>query len=292
MDRSLAEQHLHTFEAIRRVDADGNEFWLARELSRVLDYSEYRHFQPVIERARDACRNSGQAAEDHFEDILEMVAIGSGAQRQIGDVRLSRYACYLIVQNGDPAKPVIALGQTYFATQTRRQELQDDTSFARLPEDERRLMLRHELAEHNKALSAAAKQCGIDTPLDYAIFQDHGYRGLYGGIGAKDIHQRKGLKKSHKILDHMGSTELAANLFRATQTEEKLRRDNVRGKHNANATHHEVGRAVRQTIKDLGGTMPENLPTPAKSIPQIAREQKTIGETKRIGAVKADETDV
>lgn len=292
MDRDLAERHLHTFEAIRRIDAEDHEFWLARELSRVLDYSEYRHFQPVIERARDACRNSGQAPEDHFEDILEMVTIGSGAQRQISDVRLSRYACYLIVQNGDPAKPVIALGQTYFATQTRRQELQDDTSFARLPEDERRLMLRHELAEHNKALSAAAKQCGIDTPLDYAIFQDHGYRGLYGGIGAKDIHQRKGLKKSHKILDHMGSTELAANLFRATQTEEKLRRDNVRGKHNANATHHEVGRAVRQTIKDLGGTMPENLPTPAKSIPQIEREQKAIGETKRIGTMKPGKTDV
>ena len=292
MNRDLAERHLHTFEAIRRIDAEDHEFWLARELSRVLDYSEYRHFQPVIERARDACRNSGQAPQDHFEDILEMVTIGSGAQRQISDVRLSRYACYLIVQNGDPAKPVIALGQTYFATQTRRQELQDDTSFARLPEDERRLMLRHELAEHNKALSAAAKQCGIDTPLDYAIFQDHGYRGLYGGIGAKDIHQRKGLKKSHKILDHMGSTELAANLFRATQTEEKLRRDNVRGKHNANATHHEVGRAVRQTIKDLGGTMPENLPTPTKSIPQIEREQKAIGETKRIGTVKPDETDV
>ncbi|MEG3152204.1 DNA damage-inducible protein D [Sphingomonas sp. ZT3P38] len=274
MDSEIAKRHLHTFESIRHLDEDGNEFWLARQLSRVLDYSEYRHFQPVMEKAREACRNSGQAPENHFEDILEMVTIGSGAQRQIADIRLSRYACYLVVQNGDPAKPVIALGQTYFAVQTRRQELQDGDQFQRLSEDDRRLMLRLELAEHNKTLSAAAKQSGIETPLDYAVFQDHGYRGLYGGAGAKDIHQRKGLKKSQKILDHMGSTELAANLFRATQTEEKLRRDGIKGKHKANATHHEVGRAVRQTIKDLGGTMPENLPVPPKSIPQIEREQK------------------
>jgi DNA-damage-inducible protein D len=274
MDSEIANRHLLTFEAIRHLDEEGNEFWLARELSRVLDYSEYRHFQPVMEKAREACRNSGQPPENHFEDILDMVTIGSGAQRQISDIRLSRYACYLVLQNGDPAKPVIALGQTYFATQTRRQELQDDDRFQQLSEDDRRLMLRHELAEHNKSLSAAAKQSGIETPLDYAIFQDHGYRGLYGGAGAKDIHQRKGLKKSQKILDHMGSTELAANLFRATQTEEKLRRDGVKGKHNANATHHEVGKAVRQTIKELGGTMPENLPVPPKSIPQIEREQK------------------
>ena len=277
----LAKRHLATFEAIRQTDADGNEFWLARQLARVLDYTEYRHFLPAMERAREACRNSGQAAEDHFEDMLDMVAIGSGAQRQVPNVRLSRYACYLVVQNGDPAKPVIALGQTYFAAQTRRQELQDEAGFQRLSEDERRLMLRQEMAEHNKSLSAAARTCGIDTPLDYAVFQDHGYRGLYGGIGAKDIHQHKGLKKSQKILDHMGSTELAANLFRATQTEEKLRRDNVKGKHNANDTHFNVGRAVRKTIADLGGTMPEHLPVPPKSIPQIEREQKKLTDDKR-----------
>ncbi len=205
-----------------------------------------------------------------------MVEIGSGAKRSVADVRLSRYACYLIVQNGDPSKPVIALGQTYFAIQTRRQELQDDASFQRLSEEERRLMLRGELAEHNRALSAAAKSSGVETPLDYAIFQDHGYRGLYGGLGAKDLHARKGLKKNQKILDHMGSTELAANLFRATQTEDKLRRENVRGKQKANAVHHEVGRKVRQTIRELGGAMPENLPTPDKSIPQIEREQKKL----------------
>lgn len=263
-----------TFDSIRRVDDAGQEFWLARDLARVLDYSQYRHFLPVIERAKEACANSGQAVEDHIEDILHMVDIGSGAKRQVADVRLSRYACYLAVQNGDPSKPVIAMGQTYFAAQTRRQELRDEQDFQALTEDERRVMLRQEMAEHNKALSAAAKQSGIDTPLDYAIFQDHGYRGLYGGESAKDIHQRKGLKKSQKILDHMGSTELAANLFRATQTEEKLRRDGIRGKRQANATHLEVGKAVRRTIADLGGTMPEQLPTPEKSIPQIERAQK------------------
>lgn len=274
MANDLSRRHHQTFDAIRREDDGGQEFWLARDLAKVLEYSEFRHFMPVIERAREACRNSGQPVSDHFEDILDMVEIGSGARRQVADVRLSRYACYLVVQNGDPSKPVIAMGQTYFAVQTRRQELSGGAEFQTLSEDERRLMLRQEMAEHNKALSAAAKQSGIDTPLDYAIFQDHGYRGLYGGEGAKEIHQRKGLKKSHKILDHMGSTELAANLFRATQTEDKLRRDGVRGKRRANETHLEVGKAVRRTISELGGTMPERLPTPEKSIPQIERAQK------------------
>lgn len=207
-----------------------------------------------------------------------MVEIGSGAKREVEDVRLSRYACYLIVQNGDPAKPLIANGQTYFAIQTRRQELANDRKFARLSEDEKRLAIRNELATHNKHLAAAAKKAGVETGLDYAIFQDHGYKGLYGGLGQKEIHVRKGLKKSQKILDHMGSTELAANLFRATQTEEKLRRENVRGKQQANLTHYEVGRKVRQTIKDLGGTMPENLPKPDKSIRQVQSAQKKLAK--------------
>jgi DNA-damage-inducible protein D len=270
----LAKQHLAKFGNIRRIDEEGREYWLARELARVLDYSTYRHFLPVVERAREACQNSGHDPADHMEDILHMVPIGSGAEREVADVRLSRYACYLVVQNGDPAKPIIALGQSYFAVQARRQELQDEGNFQQLNEDEKRVMLRQEMAEHNKALSAAAKASGVDTPLDYAVFQDHGYRGLYGGLGAKDIHQRKGLKKSQKILDHMGSTELAANLFRATQTEEKLRRDKVRGKRAANQTHMDVGKAVRKTIADLGGTMPERLPTPDRGIAQIEREQK------------------
>lgn len=276
----VAKLHHATFEGIRHLDADGNEFWLARPLAKVLDYSEYRHFLPVIERAREACRNSGQPIANHFEDVLEMVDIGSGAQRELPDVRLSRYACYLVVQNGDPSKPVIANGQTYFAMQTRRQELADDAKFARLSEDEKRLAIRNELATHNKHLAAAAKDAGVETSLDYAIFQDHGYKGLYGGLGNKEIHARKGLKKSQKILDHMGSTELAANLFRATQTEEKLRRDGVRGKQKANQTHFEVGRKVRQTIDELGGTMPENLPKPESSIKQIESAQKKLEKMK------------
>jgi DNA-damage-inducible protein D len=209
-----------------------------------------------------------------------MVGIGSGAKREIADVRLSRYACYLIVQNGDPSKQVIANGQTYFAMQTRRQELNDDEKFARLSEDEKRLAIRNELAEHNKQLAAAAKDAGVDTPLDYAIFQDHGYKGLYGGLGAKDIHARKGLKKSEKILDHMGSTELAANLFRATQAEEKLKRDNISSKQRANQAHYEVGQKVRQTIQELGGTMPENLPKPEQSVKQIESAKKKLEKKK------------
>ena len=276
----IIQQHNETFEDIRHFDENGNEYWLARQLSKVLEYSEYRHFLPVIEKAKDACRNSNNPVSNHFEDILEMVDIGSGAKRPVPDIRLSRYACYLVVQNGDSSKQVIAKGQTYFALQTRRQELADDTRFAQLTEDERRLMLRDELTHHNKGLSAAAKDAGVETSLDYAIFQDHGYRGLYGGFGAKDIHVRKGLKKSQKILDHMGSTELAANLFRATQTEEKLRRDKVQVKHTANKTHHEVGVKVRKTIEELGGTMPENLPTPEKSIPQLERAKKKIVDKK------------
>lgn len=274
--RSITERHHATFEAIRHTDAAGNEFWLARQLAEVLDYSQYRHFLPVIERAREACANSKQAVGDHFEDVLTMVEIGSGARREVEDVRLSRYACYLIVQNGDPSKPVIANGQTYFALQTRRQELQDNQKFAQLSEADKRLAIRNELATHNKHLAAAAKDAGVETTLDYAIFQDHGYRGLYGGLGAKDIHASKGLKKSQKILDHMGSTELAANLFRATQTEEKLKRERVRGKQQANQTHFEVGQKVRKTIQELGGTMPEHLPTPEHSIRQIESAKKKL----------------
>ncbi|MBK5409123.1 DNA damage-inducible protein D [Pseudomonas sp. TH34] len=275
-DKHIAQRHHETFEGIRQVDFDGNEYWLARQLAKVLDYSQYRHFLPVVERAMDACRNSGQTISDHVEGVLTMVEIGSGAKRQLEDLRLSRYACYLIVQNADPAKPVIANGQTYFAIQTRRQELGDSEAFRQLDEDEKRLSIRNELAVHNKHLAAAAKEAGVESGMDFPIFQDHGYKGLYGGLGNRDIHVRKGLKKSQKILDHMGSTELAANLFRATQTEEKLRRDQVDGKSRANNTHYEVGRKVRQTIEELGGTMPEDLPKPASSIQQIESDKSRL----------------
>ncbi|WP_219273635.1 DNA damage-inducible protein D [Pseudomonas sp. Xaverov 83] len=275
-DKHIAQRHHETFEGIRQVDFDGNEYWLARQLAKVLDYSQYRHFLPVVERAMDACRNSGQTISDHVEGVLTMVEIWSGAKRQLEDLRLSRYACYLIVQNADPAKPVIANGQTYFAIQTRRQELGDSEAFRQLYEDEKRLSIRNELAVHNKHLAAAAKEAGVESGMDFPIFQDHGYKGLYGGLGNRDIHVRKGLKKSQKILDHMGSTELAANLFRATQTEEKLRRDHVDCKSRANNTHYEVGRKVRQTIEELGGTMPEDLPKPASSIQQIESDKSRL----------------
>lgn len=189
-DNRLTQHHI-TFENIKHTNEEGNEFWLARQLASVLDYSQYRHFLPVIERAKEACLNSDQLVADHIENVLTMVKIGSGAKRQVEDIRLSRYACYLIVQNGDPSKSVIANGQTYFALQTRRQELADEAKFTQLNEDDKRLAIRHELATHNKHLAAAAKDAGVETPLDYAIFQDHGYKGLYGGLGNKDIHAHK-----------------------------------------------------------------------------------------------------
>lgn len=279
-DEHVAKQQHATFEGIRQVDENGHELWLARDLAPLLEYQEWRNFMQVIDKARVACEQSGHSAADHFGDITRMVEIGSGARREVADVRLSRYACYLIVQNGDPTKQVIAHGQTYFAVQTRRQELTDDAKFAQLSEDDKRLAIRNELALHNKHLAAAAKAAGVASGLDYAIFQDHGYRGLYGGLSARDLHERKRLGKSQKILDHMGSTELAANLFRATQTEEKLKREQVRGKLRANQTHFDVGKKVRQTIKELGGTMPENLPTPHTSIKQIEGARKKLAKKK------------
>lgn len=263
----------NTFERIKRANQSGAEFWSARDLARVLEYSEFRHFSPVIEKAREACQKSGHRVEDHFEQILDMVNIGSGAQREVQDWKLSRYACYLVIQNADPGKPLVALGQTYFAVQTRRQEMADDET---LKEEKTRLLLRAEMKKHNKNLAGVAKQAGVIQPLDYAIFMDHGYRGLYGGLGMRDIHERKRLKPKENVLDHMGSTELAANLFRATQTEEKLRRENVRNKDVANRIHAEVGRKVRRTIHELGGTMPENLPV-AESIKTVeSREKKRL----------------
>ena len=269
----LVKYSEQTFESIKHVNEYGEEYWLARELQRVLEYAQWRRFSDAIERAKLACKNSGFAVEDHFADVGKMVDIGSGAEREIDDVMLSRYACYLIVMNGDPRKEVIAIGQSYFAVKTRQQELIDN--YEQMSEDQKRLAIRNEMIAHNKSLAEAAQMAGIVDQREYAIFQNKGYQGLYGGLGAKEIHARKGLKKSQKILDHMGSTELAANLFRATQTDEKLRRENIQGKQAAYDTHYQVGKKVRQTIQELGGTMPEDLPTPQKSIAQIEREQET-----------------
>ncbi|MGY3189250.1 DNA-damage-inducible protein D [Lysinibacillus sp. TE18511] len=232
-------------------------------MQQILQYKEWRNFLKVIEKAKIACESSNQNVLDHFVGVNKMVQLGSGAEREIEDIVLSRYACYLVVQNADLSKEVVALGQTYFAVQTRKQELQEE--FDSLSEDKKRLAIRNELKEHNKSLAEAAQNVGVETPVDYAIFQNYGYKGLYGGLGQKEIHTKRGLKKSQKILDYMGSTEFAANLFRATQTDEKLRRENISSKLEANKTHFDVGAKVRKTIEELGGTMPEDLPTPSKS---------------------------
>lgn len=261
-----------TFEEYKNINEYEQEFWYARDMQQILQYTQWRNFLNVIEKAKVACESSGNIINDHFADVSKMVQLGSGAERKIDDIILSRYACYLVVQNADPSKEVVALGQTYFAIQTRKQELQNE--FDSLSEDKKRLAIRNELKEHNKSLAEAAQNAGVETPVEYAIFQNYGYKGLYGGLGQKEIHAKKGLKKSHKILDHMGSTELAANLFRATQTDEKLRRENISSKAEANKTHFDVGAKVRKTIEELGGTMPEDLPTPLKSIQQIEKQQQ------------------
>ena len=268
------------FESAKQIDGNGNEYWSARELQQILEYSEWRNFQRTIDRAITSCETAGYDKEDHFVELNKMVAIGSGAQRPQMDFSLSRYACYLIVQNGDPSKAIIAAGQAYFAILTRRQELADEEMFNGLDEDQQRLLLRRQVAEHNTALYDAAHAAGIEQPVHYAVFQNYGYRGLYGGLDQSAIHRRKKLKKSQKILDHMGSTELAANLFRATQTADKLNREKIKGRQAANQVHFDVGQTVRRTIQQLGGTMPEDLPTPQKSIKQLEREQKKKIEDK------------
>lgn len=260
-----------TFEDIKHINEYGQEFWYARELQIALGYGKWDNFKKVIDKAMEACEGSENAVSDHFADVGKTIPMPKGAEKIIQDYQLSRYACYLIVMNGDPRKPVIALGQTYFAVKTRQQELVEN--YDELSEDQKRLAIRAEMKRHNKQLADAAHGAGVETPKEYAIFQNYGYMGLYGGLKASDIKRRKGLGKNENILDHMGSTELAANLFRATQTEEKLRRDHVHGKEQANSTHYMVGKKVRETIEELGGTMPEDLPNPEKSIKQLQAEQ-------------------
>jgi DNA-damage-inducible protein D len=272
----LKAKEYKRFEDIKRVRADGGEYWSARELALVLDYTQWRNFTKVIDKAMIACNNSGHDVIYDFAEVSKIVDAGA-ASKPVKDYELSRYACYLIVQNGDPRKEVIALGQTYFAIQTYRQEIAD--KFNQLDEDNRRLVVRGDIKQWNQLLAEAARDAGVITNEEFAVFQNAGYMGLYGGLTVEDIHKRKGLAVRDKILDFMGSTELIANLFRISQTEEKLKRDAVDNAGKANTVHHSVGREVRAAIERVGGTMPEDLPTPEKGISQVEREQ--IAELKR-----------
>ena len=260
------------FESIRHVDDEGNEYWYARELQKVLEYTEWRKFVGVIKKAINSCKASNYVASDHFVGTDKMINLGKGGQRKVSDYKLSRYACYLIAQNGDSRKKVIALAQTYFAIQTRKQELLEE-EYNSLTEDEKRIYKRNQARKGNYNLNKTAVNSGVK---DLARFHNAGYKGLYNGETANDIAKRKGLRYREDILDNMGSDELIANLFRISQTNQKLINDNVQGEGNANDVHYNVGREVRNTIKRIGGTMPEDLPTPDKSLKELEKENNLI----------------
>lgn len=260
------------FEDIKHIDENGNEYWSARELMPLLEYSKWERFSNAIDNAKVACKKSGYNVEDHFPKVGKMVTIGSKTSRKVNDYKLTRYACYLIVQNGDSRKKAIALGQTYFAIQTRKQEL-SVKEYSELTEDEKRFYQRNLTKKGNYSLNIAAKNAGVKN---FDKFHNSGYKGLYNGETANDIAKRKKLRYREDILDNMGSTELAANLFRITQTEDKLINDKIQGESEANKTHYEVGKKIRKTIEELGGTMPEDLPTPEKSLKELEKENKNL----------------
>ena len=285
--KELKAKEYKRFEDIKQMRADGTEFWSARELAPALEYTKWENFHNVIKRAMIACENSGHSVEDDFPEVKKIVDAGI-ASKPVKDYELTRYACYLIVQNGDPRKEVIALGQTYFAIQTYRQEVADH--FNELDEDRRRLVVRGDIKQWNQMLAETAHNAGVITNEEFAIFQNAGYMGLYGGLDVDDIHKKKNLEVGQKILDYMGSTELIANLFRISQTEEKLRKDKVDNAKTATSIHYSVGKEVRSAIEKIGGTMPEDLPTPEKSIQEIEKEQMARLKAKaKAGKLMLDE---
>ena len=267
---NIKEYGKRSFEDIKHIDENGIEYWYARELQLVLDYKEWRKFEGVVQRAMKACKSSDINILDHFVGTDKMVRIGSGAERMQKDYKLTRYACYLIAQNGDPRKEVIALAQTYFAIQTRKQEI-NEKEYSLLTEDEKRFYQRNLTKKGNYLLNQIAKNSGVKN---FDKFHNSGYKGLYNGETADDIAKRKGLRYREDILDNMGSEELAANLFRITQTESKLKRDNISTEKEANNTHYNIGKNIREVIAKNGGTMPEDLPTPKKSLKQLEKENK------------------
>lgn len=272
MGMKNAKKENQTFEDIRHIDENGVEFWYARELMPILEYSNWQNFEKIVKKAKISCENSDISVLDHFTNVNKMVLIGSGAYREQTDYKLSRYACYLIAQNGDSRKKVIALAQTYFAVQTRKQEI-TEKEYSLLTEDEKRFYQRNLTRKENYSLNIAAKNAGVKN---FDKFHNAGYKGLYNGETADDIAKRKKLRYREDILDNMGSEELIANLFRISQTEQKLKRDDVNSESKANKTHYEVGSKIRNTIKELGGTMPEDLPTPDKSLKELEKENKKI----------------
>ena len=259
-----------SFENIKHIDENGIEFWYARELMPVLQYSNWQNFEKIINKAKISCQNSNISVLDHFIGVSKMVQIGSGAYRQQIDYKLTRYACYLITQNGDSRKKVIAQAQTYFAIQTRKQEI-SEKEYNVLTEDEKRFYQRNLTRKGNYSLNQAAKNAGVKN---FDKFHNSGYKGLYNGETADDIAKRKKLRYREDILDNMGSEELAANLFRITQTESRLKKDNICSEKEANKTHYNIGKNIREVIAKNGGTMPEELPTPKKSLKQLEKENK------------------
>lgn len=276
MPEGTIDDLIDAFEACAQKTEDGIEYWYARDLAKLLSYGEWRFFKKVLDKAVAACRESEHDAGDHFVQVHGMVSIGSGAERKVEDFMLSRYACYLTAQNGDARKRPVAFAQTYFAIQTRKQEVAERSQAVAVPlsEDEKRVFIRNQLKEHNKYLASAAKGAGVITPDQFAIFQSKGYQGLYGKT-VPEIRRYKGLAKSAQILDRMGSTELAANFFRVTQTEEKLRKEEVRGVQAAYNTHYEVGRQVRDAMLKISGIAPEDLPA-VESIKKAEKRLKAV----------------